>query len=77
MYLDGLKGEREEQGRRDGVERRKAGKGESQGKGASVRGSEQDTTIRLPRWHNGVVHADRSAESDAPKKSAVQSHAQH
>ena len=32
MYLDGLKGEREEEGRREGGERRRAGKGESQGR---------------------------------------------
>ena len=64
MYLDGLKGEREEEGRREGGERRRAGKGESQGR-EQVREEGQDTTIRLPRGHNGVVHVDRTAESDA------------
>ena len=56
-------GGREARGRR----KEKGGQGRKPGKGASARGLEQDTAIRLPRGHNGVVHADRSAESNAAK----------
>ena len=79
MYLGGMKGEREEEGRREGGGRRKekGGQGRKPGKGASARGRDQDTAIRLPRGHNGVVHVDRSAESNATKKSVIHGHTKH